>query len=119
LRFIFIEVQLTGMVDCIQDRIFSQIVEQNTINFLVLGFDFFRDVPGNCLPFTIRIGSNKEAADIFRCLLKIGKDLFLVIDDAVCRLKLILGIDAQGLLGQVLDMSLRSQDLIVRTEIFF
>ena len=67
--------------------------------------DHLRDVPGNGLAFTVRVGREIHRISPGRGLLKIMDDLFLALDGLIARREVMILIHADFLGRQVADMS--------------
>ena len=67
--------------------------------------DLLGDVPGDGLPFAIRVGRQQNLLGPLRRRLDLRDDLLLGVDDHVDGLEVVLDVDADGRLGQILDVA--------------
>ena len=80
--------------------------------------ELFGQVSGNGLAFAIRVRRQVDGIRGLGQLLQLGDNFLLAGDDDVLGLEVVVEIDAQRLLGQVLDVAERGFHLIARAEIF-
>ena len=88
------------------------------MNAAVAGLDLFGDVPGDGLALAIRVGGQKDLGGSFGRSLDLGDDLLLRVDDHVGRPEIVLEVDADGRLGQILDVTHRSLHLETMAQVF-
>ena len=77
--------------------------------------EFFGQVRSNGLAFAVRVRRQIDRVRRLRQLFQLGDDLFLARDDDVLGREVVVQIDAQRLLGQILDVAERGLDVIART----
>ena len=75
-------------------------------------------MPGNRLPFTVRVRSEEDFVGLFRFLLDLRQDLGLAFDRHVLRLEIVLEVHAQFAGRQILDVADRSHHGIPSPKIF-
>ena len=80
--------------------------------------EFFGQVRGHGFAFAVGVGRQIDGIGRLRQLLQPGDDLLLAGNDHVLGREIVVEIDAERLLGQVLDVPERGFNLIARAEIF-
>ena len=78
--------------------------------------ELLRDVPRDGLAFAIGVGREQDVVGLLGRGLELGQDLLLALDDLVRLREVLLDVDAH-LLGQVLDVTLRGEDLVARAQV--
>ena len=76
-------------------------------------------MPGNSLSLTVRVSCEENFVCAFCLALKLLDNVTLAADIDVVRLKAVFNINTERALGQVTDMTLGSNYLVVRTKIAF
>ncbi len=76
--------------------------------------EFFGQVGGNGLAFAVRVRRQVDGIRRLRQLLQLGDNLFLAGDDDVLGGEIVVEIDAERLLGQVLNVPERGFYLVSR-----
>ncbi len=104
LSFKQIRVDLARMFQGILHCAGGDFVELDPLDIPGFILDHLRDVPGNGLALTIRVGREIDRISPGRGLLKIMDDFFLALDGLVARREIVFLIHADFLGGQVADM---------------
>ena len=76
------------------------------------------DMPGDGLPFPVRVGAQENLRGVRRGLLQFLDDLGLPQDGDVFGLKVVLQVHSQLVFGQVLDVALAGQHLDFGPQVF-
>ena len=84
---------------------------------LAASFEFFLDVPADGLAFAVRVSGDINRISVFSGGLQFADDFLFAGNDSIRRLKVIIEIDADALLGQILDVADRSQHRKIASEI--
>ncbi len=117
LGFVFIDVQLQGVLNGRDDGLPGQVVEEDPVDLFVSVY-FARHVPRDGLPLAVGVGRQKDGIRLLRRFLQFGDDLLLFGDDLIDGLKVIVNIDPQLAFGKVFDVSDRGLHLKFRAKVF-
>src|SRR6185369_11513729 len=80
--------------------------------------DLLLDVPPDGLALAVRVGRDEDLVGAPGGRGERLDDLFLAGDDLLGRLEVVVEVDANALLGKVLDVAHRGEHLVLRAEIF-
>ncbi len=117
LRLVPVEVEITGMGDRVEDRLAGEVVEEDAPDRFFLA-DLFGDVPGDGLPFAVRVRGEEDLLRPGRRLLEFGDHLLLAVHDQVGGFESLFRIDSEVVFRKVLDVTDGGPDIILRAEVF-
>ncbi len=124
LRIDQVHIDFTRRLQRAFDRRLGDLVEQHSEDLSLLLFllrlskQLLLKMPGDSLPFTIRVRGQKYLVRLFRFLLDLRQHFRLALDRDVLRFKIILEIHAQLTGREVFDMTDRRHDRITPAQIF-
>ena len=126
LRVDLARVDLARVLHRLQDRLLRDLVEPDALEERVLAPDALAgalqrlvEVPGDRLPFPVRVGRQVDGVGRPGGLLQVRKGLFLARQDLVGRLVLVGAVDPEALLGKVADVAVGGEDAEVLAEELF
>src|ERR1017187_3981513 len=80
-------------------------LDAEKLGAVLLALQDLPQMPGNRLPFAIRVGRKVNVFRAFRCLLQFGDKCFPLGGDLVRRLEILLDLDTELALGQIPDVT--------------
>ncbi len=123
-----VPIDLAGMGEGLLHGLLGDFVEGDAMDGLRLFFmaaatvgvaaEFFGEMGGNGFAFAVRIGRQIDGVGGAGKLFEVGDYLLLAGDDFVLGGEIIVNIDAETLLGQILNMTERSFYVVTGAEIF-
>ena len=111
-------VNVPGGGDALGNHLFGDLVEGNPAGLVLRQVQQLLQVPGDGLPFPVRVGGQVHLGAFVRRVLQQGDGLLLSLNGLVVRLEAVLDVYPHLALGQVPDMPHGGQHLIVRPQIF-
>ena len=99
------------------DHRLGDLVEGNALYLLYGDAESGGQVPGNGLALAIGVGCEEHLVRVLGFLLDLLDDIALSADIDIVGGEIVFNIHAQGALGQITNVTHRSNDLVVRTEI--
>ena len=112
-------VNLPGGGDALGDHLFGDLVEGHPAGLVIGELQQLLQMPGDGLPFPVRVGGQVDLFAVVRRVLELGDGLLLPLDGLVLGLKLPgLQVHPHLALGQVPDMPHGGQHLIGGPQIF-
>ncbi len=100
------------------DGLLGQLQEQDPVKLMVLLPQGLGDVPGDGLPFPVRVGGQVDLGDARRHFLQLLDDLGLTQDGDVFGLKVVLQVDPELMGRQVPDMAFAGEDHKLVPQVF-
>jgi len=100
------------MIDRLTDSIFRNFIYKYPVNLVVV-FYLFRDMSGNSLSLTVRVGREIDLIGQFCLLFYPLNDLSFTFYDDVVGLEVIIQVNAKLAFGQVFNMAHRGHDVKV------
>ena len=102
----------------LRDGIFRDFMEQDAADLAVAGaIELRRDVPGDRLPFPVRVGGEQHAIGGLGRLFDLGEGLRLFLNSDVFRREPVLDVDAELALGEVPQMADGCLDRVATAEV--
>ena len=114
-----IHVYLTGILDSLLNSTLCDLIEGNTAGSVLGNTELTCDVPGNSLSLTVRVGCEEYLVSALRFLLKFLNNVALTTDIYIVRLEVVFNVNSERTLGQITNVTLRCNNLIVRTKVAF
>ena len=113
-------VDIDGMLERFLNRGLGDFVEHHTsdgFSALAAALKLFLDVPADRFAFAVRVSRHIDHVGVFRGRLQLPDHLFFAGDHLVCGLEVVVEIDADALLGKVLDVADRGEHFVLGAEI--
>ena len=107
----------TGLLDGGLDHRLGDLVEGHALNLLHGNTESGCQVPGNGLSLAIRVGCEENFVRVLGFLLDFLDDVALAADVDIVGGEIVFDIHTQGALGQVADVTYRSDYLVVGSEV--
>jgi len=118
LGFAEINVEITRMSDSLFDGLFGDFVEENTLGLLDTAS--FSHMPSDGLTFTVRVACKENGIAFFDEGFDISDDGFFTGRNDIARNETTLDVDSVFVrFGEISDVTDRSDDLVLTSEIFF
>ena len=112
-----IHVNLTRILDCFLNSALCNLIEGYTAGSVLRNTELTCDVPGNSLSLTVRVGCEEDLVSTLCFLLKLLNNVALATDIYIVRLEIILNVNSKRTLRQITNVTLRCNNLIVRTKV--
>ena len=113
-----IDINIARVLDTRADRLLGDLVKGHAAGILVLELEQLLDVPRNRFSLAVRVSCEIHEIALADFAADFLDDFIFTLDRHIFRLEIVLDIDAHFLFRQIAQMSHRSLDDIVRTEIF-
>jgi hypothetical protein len=113
LGLVFVGVESTGLTDGVLNAFLRDLLDQHPLQLAFWFLQLGRDVPSDRFPFAVRVGREVDHLGRSRRVGDFLQDLFLAWDRDVLRLEVVFDVDAQGAVGEVFDVALGGENLIV------
>ena len=119
LRVYQVEVDTARMLDALGDDLLGDFIEGYAACLFIGQTKQLLEVPGNGLPFAVRVSRKIDGSGILGVLFQLVDQLGLVPHGNILRLKAVFDIDAHLALGQVAQMPHGRFHFIAAAEVFF
>ena len=106
-----------GMLHRLGDPPLGDLVEEDPVDLGVAALDLPGDVPGDRLPFTVRVGGDVDGAGVRGLVPQPRDDLVLALDGLVLRNEAAVDVDPDLALREVLDVADGGLDMILFAEV--
>jgi len=118
LGFVAGPVQRHRMGQGLPDGRLGQLQEQDPLKMMVLFPQGLGDMPGNGLPFPVRVGTQEDLGDAGSRLLQLLDDLGLAEDGGIFGRKILVQVHPQVMGRQILDVALAGDDHKIGPQVF-
>ena len=113
-----IDINIARVLDTRADRLLGDLVKGHAAGIFVLELEQLLDMPRNRFSLAVRVSCEIDEIALADFAADFLDDFIFTLDRHIFRLEIVLDIDAHFLFRQIAQMSHRSLDDIVRTEIF-
>ncbi len=113
-----VHVNITGIRERFLDSPLGNLVKGHAPDALLIQSQGFFEVPGNRLPFAVRVGGQVDGIRLGRLLLEGCEDVFAVLQRLVGRHPALVDIDAEALVRQIAHMPLAGRDFELGAQVF-
>ena len=111
-------VELARVLDAVVDALLRDLVELDALDLEARALDLLLDVERDRLALAIGVGRQHHGVDLLGRGLELFEDLLFALDDRVRLREIVREVDGLRALGQVLQVSLRGEDVVARAEVF-